>query len=84
MYEIKESLVLLPRTELISQLSASLGEIKATDLIKEAANRLNFFSTSFSQMQALAILESISLQPGLVGIVARCAKARVILRYNKK
>ena len=76
---------LLPRDELIAQLSASLGDTKAAELVNSISNELGFFShKGFSQTQALSILEVISSAPGLVGIVARCAKARVILKYNKK
>jgi hypothetical protein len=76
---------LLPRLALITQLSASLDETKATELIDANAVRLGLFTVKgFSQTQALSILEAISSTPGLVGIVARCAKARIIMKYNKK
>jgi hypothetical protein len=82
---LNPSVSLLPRADLIAQLSQSLGEVKASELVEAVANKLGF-STSheFSQAEALSILESISSQPGLVGIVARCAKARVILKFNNK
>ena len=77
--------ILLPRVDLIAQLSASLGELKATELVDTNATQLGFLHLrGFSQTQALSILGAISASPGLVGIVARCAKARVILKFNKK
>jgi hypothetical protein len=76
---------LLPESDLIAQLSPSLGEAKANELILSNAVELGFASTrGFTQDQALSILANISTQPGLVGIVARCAKARIILKFNKK
>jgi hypothetical protein len=83
--EPNNSPFLLPRDELIAQLSASLGVAKATDLVDTSSNKLGILANKgFSQTEALSILETISASPGLVGIVARCAKARVILRYNKR
>jgi hypothetical protein len=82
---LNSNLFLLPESDLIAQLSPSLGEAKANELILSITTRLGFASTrGFTQEQALSILENISTQPGLVGIVARCAKARVILKFNKK
>ena len=73
----------LPRAELVKHLSRSLGQEKAEEVINETATRLGFGLIDYSRAQTLALLEELAATPGLVGVVARFAKARVILAFVK-
>lgn len=67
--------------ELAALLSQNLGMEKALDLVGAAARDLSYGS-ELSMEQGLEILERIAVQPGLVGIAARFAKSRVLLRWG--
>jgi hypothetical protein len=67
--------------ELAALLSQNLGTEKATELVVHAAKELTF-SEPLSTSQCLEVLERIAAQPGLVGIAARFAKSRVLLRWS--
>ena len=69
----------LPRAKLVGMLAESLGDEKANQVVSETASRLGFGLTDYDREQALSILEAMAGEPGLVGVVARFAKARVIL-----
>ncbi len=69
------------RTELASLLSQNLGTEKANELVSAAARELGF-GDPLSTSQCLEILERVAAQPGLVGIAARFAKSRVLLRWS--
>ncbi len=73
----------LPREELIKQLSEPLGSEKAEEVVQRAAAAAGFGDlTEFDREQTLAILERLAVSPGLVGVVARFAKVRLILRFK--
>lgn len=69
------------RVELAGLLSQNIGIEKASDLVSSAANELSF-GDKLTVHEGLAILERIAEQPGLVGIAARFAKSRVLLRWQ--
>lgn len=52
---------------------------KADGLLDEAILFLKLKPTSFSQREALRVLERLSLDESVVGVAARFAKARVLL-----
>ena len=54
---------------------------KANELVAHAATELGF-SGPLATTQCLEVLERIAAQPGLVGIAARFAKSRVLLRWS--
>jgi hypothetical protein len=68
----------LSRTQLVEMLSESLGAEKAGQVVSETTKRLGVDAYDYDREQALRILEAMAAQPGLVGVVARFAKARVI------
>ncbi len=70
----------IPLSELQHMLSA-LGDAKARDVVSKAARDLRIISGELDSRQALQILDLIAVEPGLVGITARFAKARAILRW---
>jgi hypothetical protein len=63
----------------ISFLASSLGEERAREAVLCAASELNFDPESLTRAQALEIMERLSAHPGLEGVVARLAKARLRL-----
>lgn len=70
----------IPLTE-IQQMLAALGDSKARDVISKAARELRITGNELESRQALQMLEHIAAEPGLIGITARFAKARAILRW---
>ena len=70
---------LLSRKQLVEMLSESLGDDKARQVIGDTVARLGFGGLEYDREQVLAILEAMTEEPGLVGVVARFAKARAIL-----
>jgi hypothetical protein len=73
----------LPRVELVKILGASLGQEKAADAIHHACVRLALKGDAFTMDETMRILETLATTPGLVGTVARFAKARVILKFGE-
>ena len=73
----------LEHGELVAQLSHSLGEEKADELVRSAVARLGVSPTAdFDRDDTMRILEALAVEPGLVGVVARFAKVRVALRFG--
>jgi hypothetical protein len=67
------------RAHLAKFLSASMGREKAEECVGGAAASLGLGAT-FSHDDALRVLEAVATQPGIVGITARFAKSRLLLR----
>lgn len=67
--------------ELAGLLSQNIGIEKATELVRAAARELAL-GERVTPEQGLAVLERIAAQPGIVGIAARFAKSRVLLRWG--
>ncbi len=72
----------LLRSELIRMLSETLGQEKAEEAVTGMARKLEIFGLEYDRAQALAILEHLANGPDIVGVVARFAKARVILHLK--
>ena len=68
----------LSRTQLVEMLAESLGAEKASQVVAEATARVGITANEYDREQALRLLEAMTMEPGLVGVVARFAKARVI------
>ncbi len=71
----------LPRGDLAEQLAASLGREKAEEAVVTAAERLGLQGDAYDRDQTLRILDLLAVESGLVGVVARFAKARVLLKF---
>lgn len=69
----------LSRAKLVAMLAESLGQEKANQVVCDTASRLGLRASEYDREEALSILEAMAGEPGLVGVVARFAKARVIL-----
>jgi hypothetical protein len=68
------------RVDLMHLLAPALGAEKARDAIEHAASRRGVdFATGLSHAGALAVLDEMTKVEGIVGVVARFAKARFLL-----
>lgn len=65
----------------IVPLLGALGEAKAQDVLRQAAATLEIRKKELEPSEVLQVLEEIASFPGLIGITARFAKARAILRW---
>ncbi|MGH7282892.1 MAG: hypothetical protein ACRELY_15315 [Polyangiaceae bacterium] len=69
-------------SELIAFFTPSLGEEKARETVHGAIARLRFEGkTVFDRAQSLRLLEELAREEGIVGVAARFAKARILLRH---
>jgi hypothetical protein len=66
---------------LLSLLTPSLGEEKAVEALDQSAAKLKVRLPTLSRDDAIAMLDSMSATAGLLGVVARFAKVRFLLRY---
>ncbi len=73
------SLGSVSRRDVIELLSAALGTAKAEHEVRAAADGLRL-GADFPLDEALALLERIAAEPGIVGITARFATTRAVLR----
>ena len=65
--------------DLVALLAPALGADKAREVVLAAARSFRFAPMALSQAQALTVLEQLAATPGIVGVVCRFAKARVLL-----
>jgi hypothetical protein len=70
------------RHSLVALLAPTLGQEKAEEVVLGSLRLLGLPEDSLDQRQALAMLEQLAAVPGLVGVTARFAKARVILLFS--
>jgi hypothetical protein len=67
------------RQRLSDALARTLGREQAERALREHAKKLSVDLDTIIQDQALQLLESLTSEPGIVGITARFAKARMYL-----
>jgi hypothetical protein len=70
------------RLDVIDLLAASLGTTKAEHAVRNAAESLRLDDAPLSLDQALTLLDKIAEEPGIIGITARFAKTRALLRWT--
>jgi hypothetical protein len=73
----------LPLAELVKLFGASLGQEKSTEAIHSACKALGLRTDAYTLDETMRILDRLSGTVGLVGTVARFAKARVILKFSE-
>jgi hypothetical protein len=72
------------RVEILHLIAPALGAEKARDAIEQAAARRGVdVSTGLSHNGAIAVLDEMTKVEGIVGVVARFAKARFLLDRDK-
>lgn len=72
---------MVSRDDISGALSASLGKQKADELVAEAFTALGLTGADVPKDRALAVLEHLAQSPGIVGVTARFAKSRMVLRW---
>ena len=70
------------RYRLVALLAPTLGQEKAEEVVLGSLRVLGLPEDRLDQRQALSILEQLAAVPGLVGVTARFAKARLILLFS--
>lgn len=70
------------RRMLISLLTGTLGRELALSAVEEAADEMGLPASTMSEEEALSLLERLAGRPGKVGVTARFAKARLLLRQS--
>jgi hypothetical protein len=80
---VQKGVARLPLHEIVKLLAATLGTEKAGDAVAAALAHFEVAEGPMDRTQALALLDHIAREPGIVGVVARFAKARVILRFDQ-
>lgn len=73
--------LLRTQADLAALLSPSIGVEKAASIVATAAAGLGY-GQQLTQQQSLELLETIAAESGIVGISARFAKSRVLLRWS--
>lgn len=68
------------RSDIVEMLSASLGKEFAEEAVSTSLKKQNLSQPFFSKQEVLTLLEVLAQEPGLLGITARFAKARVLLK----
>jgi hypothetical protein len=72
------------RADLVALFRSAIGEATGDKVVSSAASRLGLSIDSFTLDEALAVLEQVATEPGLVGIIARFAKTRIILSWSPR
>ncbi|HEY1954387.1 MAG TPA: hypothetical protein VGH28_02220 [Polyangiaceae bacterium] len=73
----------IPLADIAAALSASLGKEKAEELVRTYAHAAGIVGDSCTFDEAMKMLESMAKADGLLGIVARFAKARWYLAHAR-
>jgi hypothetical protein len=77
-----EGLSRLPQHEVALLLSSSIGLEKAAVCVSDAVAKLGLEPAGLTREDALAVLELIATQSGIIGVTARFAKSRVCLKWG--
>jgi hypothetical protein len=70
----------LTSSSIVELLAAALGREQSEDLVSKAAARLGLTSSKLQLEEALSIVDALSEEPGIVGVSARFARARLVHR----
>jgi hypothetical protein len=70
----------LAKGDLVALLSPSMGDEKASEVVSQGLRRAGVSGDTFPRERALLVLEELAKTPGLVGVTARFAKAKLLLR----
>ncbi len=67
--------------ELVAFFTSSVGDEKAREAVGAALSRLHLaHKNDLDRAESLRVLDEIAAAPGIVGVAARFAKARILLR----
>jgi len=77
--DVSSAKLRIAAVDLLPLLAPALGTEKARDAVTNTAQRMRFDPQSLTREQALAVLDDLAQSEGIVGVVARFAKARFLL-----
>lgn len=66
--------------DLVRMLAASIGDVKGEEVVKATLARLSLSESEVSRDEALEVLEILAKEAGVIGVTARFAKARMLLK----
>jgi len=66
--------------DIVRMLSATVGDVKGEEAVKAILARLGITDRELSHDKALEVLEHLAKEPGTLGVTARFAKARLLLK----
>jgi hypothetical protein len=72
----------VPTKAIADLLANSLGAEASAEIVQQTVQRLGFDGAELDMPRAMKVLETMAKAPGLPGIAARFAKARVILLFK--
>jgi hypothetical protein len=72
---------LVAASELLTYLAPSLGEEKAAEVLVATSAKLGLSRGPYARADALRILEAMAKSDGVIGVVARFATARFVLKH---
>jgi hypothetical protein len=72
----------LALTSISAMLESALGAEKAQSVVRETATSLGISGLTCTRAQAIRIFEALATMDGIIGVAARFAKARFILRAS--
>lgn len=72
----------LAYAEIYALFSPCVGDEKAGELVRAAIVELCLSPRTLGKEEVLELLEHLASEPGIVGVTARFAKARIILRFT--
>jgi len=68
---------------LVKQLGATIGDAKAAESVEAAAATLGLLGATYSAEEAVALLDVLAEQPGIVGIAAKLMRVRQVLKAKR-
>ncbi len=66
--------------DLARMLAASIGDARGEEVVKATLARLSLTESEVTRDQALEVLEILAKEAGVIGVTARFAKARMLLK----
>jgi len=72
----------MPATEIAALLAPSIGEERARELVEAAVRKLGYKADALDREQATRVFDELAKATGVVGAVARFAKARALLQFR--
>lgn len=66
--------------DLMRMLAASVGDAKGEEVVKATLARLSLTESEVTRDEALEVLEILAKEAGVIGVTARFAKARMLLK----
>lgn len=71
----------MPAKEVIDLLAPSVGQERARELVETSARKLGLALETLGRDDVSAIMDDLATTGGVVGVVARFAKARALLKF---